>query len=202
MAEKPEVIKDEIERTRGEMSDTVDALAYKTNVPARTRGWVTGKKDAFVGASSAAMTRVSDAADSLVAKASGTVPSASEIEEGTGRLKDTAERNPFGLALGAAAVGFVSGLFAPSTRIEDDKLGPTADQVKSTAVEAGQEALEHGKDIAAAASRSAVETARREGRAHGEDMTASLQEKAREISPGNEAEPSTPDPSRASGRSG
>jgi hypothetical protein len=38
-------------------------------------------------------------------------------------VKDTAERNPFGLTVGAAAVGFVAGLLIPSTRVENERMG-------------------------------------------------------------------------------
>ena len=49
MAEKSELIRRDIEQTRAEMGDTLDALSYKANVPARTKGWAARKKDAVVG---------------------------------------------------------------------------------------------------------------------------------------------------------
>jgi hypothetical protein len=74
-------------------------------------------------------------------------------------------------------------VLAPSTRVEDEKLGPMADQVKSTAADAGQEALQHGKEVAKAAADSAVETAKEKGKQHGEELSSSLQEKARDVTP-------------------
>jgi hypothetical protein len=53
-----------------------------------------------------------------------------------------------------------------------------ADELKSKAVEAGQEALEHGKQVAQATAESAVETAKAEGQRHSEELSSSLQEKA------------------------
>ena len=100
-----------------------------------------------------------------------------------GAVKDTAERNPLGLALAGTAVGFVAGLFAPSTRVEDEKLGPVVDQVKSSAVEVGQEAIGHGKDVAQEVAQAAVDTAKEQGKEHGEEMASSLQEKARDVTP-------------------
>ena len=152
------------------MGETIDALGYKANVPARTKGWV-GRK----------VSRVSGAADSVVTRVSGVAPSTGDVQAGAGRMKDTAERNPLGLALAGAAVGFVAGIFAPSSRMEDEKLGPLSDQVKSQAADAGQEALEHGKEVAQAAARSAVDTAREEGRQHGEELSSSIQDKARDV---------------------
>lgn len=183
MVERSDVIRSEIEETRAQMGDTLDALGYKANVPARAKGWVGRKRDAVTRACGSGVSRVSGATDAMVSRVSGVTPSAGEIGSGAGRMKDTAERNPLGLALAGAAVGFLAGLFAPSTRIEDEKLGPVSDQVKAQAADAGQEALEHGKQVAQAAAQSAVETAKQEGRQHGEELSSSLQEKARDVTP-------------------
>jgi hypothetical protein len=42
----------------------------------------------------------------------------------------------------------VAGLLIPSTRVEDERIGPMADQVKDRAKETGQEAIERGKHVA------------------------------------------------------
>jgi gas vesicle protein len=114
-------------------------------------------------------------------------PSAGDIQSSAGTVKNLAERNPLGLAFAGAALGFVLGLFAPSTRIEDEKIGPVTDQLKSHAAEAGQEALDHGTEIAQevvqAAAHTAVETAKTTGKEHGDELAASLNEKAREVTP-------------------
>jgi gas vesicle protein len=123
------------------------------------------------------LTKVSGATDTVVTKVPDATPGTGEIQAGAGRVKETAEQNPLALAMAGAAVGFVVGLFAPSTRIEDEKVGPLADEVKSSAAEAGQEALEHGKQVAQAAAESAVETAKQEGKEHGEELASSVQEK-------------------------
>jgi hypothetical protein len=163
VAERSEVIRREIEETRGRMGETIDALAYKADVPGRTKGWLGGRKDA------------------LVSRVSGVTPSGEQVKGGSMRLKDTAERNPLGLALGGVAVGFLAGVLAPSTRVENEKLGPLADQVKATAAEAGQEALERGKATAQEAASAAVGTAKEEGRRHGEELSSSVQERSHEI---------------------
>ena len=86
------------------------------------------------------------------------------------RLKRLAERNPVGLAIGGAAVGFIAGLLAPSTRMEDERIGPMADDVKATAAEAGREALDRGKDVVQEAGSAAIETAKERGREEGEEL--------------------------------
>jgi gas vesicle protein len=183
VVEKSEMIRHDIEQTRGEMGDTLDALSYKANVPARTKGWFSYKREAVTHACGTGISKLSNATDSVVSRLSGTTPSSGDIQHGAGRVKDTAERNPLGLTLAGAAVGFVAGLFAPSTRVENEKLGPMSDQVKSQAVEAGHEALEHGKEVATSAAQRAVDTAKAEGKHHGEELSSSLQEKASATTP-------------------
>jgi gas vesicle protein len=183
VVERSEVIRSDIEQTRAQMGDTLDALGYKANVPARAKGWFGRKKEAVTGACGSGISKVSGATDSMVSKVSGITPSTGDIQAGAGRVKGTAERNPLGLAMAGAAVGFLAGLFAPSTSVEDEKLGPMADQVKSTAIETGQEALEHGKQVAQAAAQSAAETAKQEGKQHGQELSESVQDKAREVTP-------------------
>jgi len=98
-------------------------------------------------------------------------------------MKRLAERNPLGLAIGGAAVGFLAGLLTPSTRMEDERIGPVADEMKATAAEAGREALDRGKDVVQEAGATALETAKERGREEGEELSESLQDKARELAP-------------------
>lgn len=174
MAERTEVIRGEIQETREQMAETVEALEYKANVPARAKDWVADKRDSVVSG-------VTGAKASVTSQASGITPDGDAVKQRSLRLKDTAERNPLGLVVAGAAVGFIAGMLSPSTEVEDEKIGPVADQVKSSAAEAGQEVLDHGKEIAQAAAQSAVETAKEEGKQHGEELSSSLQEKAQEV---------------------
>jgi len=128
MAQKSDELKEDIERTREQMAETADALAYKADVPTRTKEWIGEKKDALTSAVSGASSKVGEV-----------TPDGAEVSQSMGRMKRLAERNPLGLAIGGAAVGFIAGLLAPSTRLEDERIGPVADDVKATAAEAGRE---------------------------------------------------------------
>ncbi len=75
-------------------------------------------------------------------KVSGTVQQAARRGAGI------AQENPVGLAVGSIAVGFLAGMLIPSTNVENEKLGPVADQVKDQVRETGQEALDRGKQVA------------------------------------------------------
>jgi len=160
MGQDPDMIRRDIEDTRDRMGDTVDALGYKTDVKARA-----GDK---VGA--------------LKEKVTGAAPSGGDMQDGAKRAVGLAQENPLGLAVGAVAVGFLAGMLIPSTRMEDDKLGPMADQVKDQIKDTGAEALEHGKAVATETASAAVDaaksTAQEEGQAHAEDLKGTAQDNA------------------------
>jgi gas vesicle protein len=151
MGQDPSQIRQDIEHTRGEMGDTVEALGHKADVPGRAKEAISSRVDT-----------VKDK-----------VPS-------TGQAAGVAKENPLGLAVGAAAVGFVAGMLIPSTRIEDEKIGPMADQVKEKARESGQEALERGKEVARQTAESAKETAQEAGKEQAGELRDSAQDKAAE----------------------
>lgn len=176
MGETPDEIRRELEQTRDEMGDTVEALSYKANVPARAKGWVADKKDTVVSA-------VAGTKDTVTSKVSHVTPDRGQIKSRGRRVAGIAESNPLGLTVAGAAVGFLAGLLAPTTRVENEHLGAIADKVKETAAEAGHEALEHGKEVTKAAAQSAKETAREQGREHSEELQSSLQEKVHDVSP-------------------
>jgi len=142
MGQDPDEIRQGIESTRAEMGDTVEALGHKTDVTGRA-------KDA-----------VSDRVESVRSKVTGSTPDSGQVKQGARQAAGMAQENPLGLAVGAVAVGFVAGMIVPSTKIEDERIGPIADQMKDKAREAGQEAVERGKEVAQQAAESAQEAGR------------------------------------------
>jgi gas vesicle protein len=161
MGQDPEVIRREIEETRERMGETVDALGYKTDVKERTKDYVAEKRDAVSGGASSLISKVTGAADSVVSRMPGLSTSSGSSESSSGgpgvvdqtkqvaqRGKGMAQENPLGLGLVGVAAGFVLGLMLPSTKGESERIGPLSDEVKQRAVETGQQALEHGKQIA------------------------------------------------------
>jgi gas vesicle protein len=176
MGETPDEIRHEIERTRDQMGDTVEALSYKADVPARAKDWVADKKDTVVSA-------VAGTKDTVASKVSGMTPESGQITSSGRRVVGVAQSNPLGLTIAGAAVGFVAGLLAPTTRVENEHLGAVADRVKEAAADAGSEVVEHGKEVAKAAAQSAADTAREQGSEHSEELQSSLQEKVHDVSP-------------------
>jgi gas vesicle protein len=172
MGQDPGEIRQDIERTREQMGDTVEALSYKTDVKARAKDSITDRVDSVKSRVGLAGSKVSDA-----------TPSGEDVKQGARRAKGIAEENPLGLAIGAVAIGFIAGLAVPATRVEDERLGPVADQVKDQAKETGQEALERGKEVARQTAQSAKETAQQAGQEHAEELKESASQGAREAAP-------------------
>jgi hypothetical protein len=183
MGEETSRIRGEIEDTRDRMGDTVDQLAHKANVPGRVKESVADKRDRLMEQMQGTASSVSDA-----------TPDAEDVKLGARQAVGLAQENPLGLALGGVAAGFLLGMALPSTKIEDEKVGPVADDVKQRAVGTGQEALERGKQVAQDAAEAATESAqeaaqnvketvRESGREQAEELRSSGQEQAEEVTP-------------------
>jgi hypothetical protein len=162
MGQEPGQIREEIEGTRSRMGDTVEALGYKTDVSARVSD------------------KVGDARD----KITGVAPDKQQIKRGAKQAVGVAQENPIGLAIGSVAVGFLAGMLVPSTQVEDEKIGPMADQVKERAKETGQEALDRGKQVAQEAAESAKETVKESGQEQAEELRSSAGQKVEEARQG------------------
>ena len=176
MGEDPDRIRAEIEQTRAEMSETVDALGYKTDVKARAKDSIQDKKESVMGVASSAKERLVGAGQTVGDK----TPDSDQVKHQARRAKSVAQENPLGLAVGAVAVGFLAGMLIPSTRIEDEKMGAISDDVIDRAKETGQEALERGKQVAQEAAQSAQETVKDSGQQHAEELKDSAQDHAQE----------------------
>ena len=191
MGEEPDRIRAEIEQTRAEMSETVDALGYKADVKTRAKEnlqdkkesakeSIMGVKDKIVGAGDSVTTRISDAGGSVTSSVSDRTPDADEVKYQARRAVSVAQQNPIGLAIGSVAIGFLAGMLLPSTRVEDEKLGEVSDNVIEKVKETGQEALEHGKQVAQETAQSAQETLKDSAQQHGQEVKQTAQQNAQE----------------------
>jgi ElaB/YqjD/DUF883 family membrane-anchored ribosome-binding protein len=149
MGQDPSEIRHDIEQTRERMGDTAEALGHKADVPGRARE------------------AISDRVEQVKSSISGVTPGTQDVKQNARRAAGVAKENPLGLAVGATAVGFIAGLMIPSTRVEDEKIGPMADQVKEKAMETGQEAVERGKQVA----QEAAQTVKEEGSRQAQEMS-------------------------------
>ena len=151
MGQDPSQLREELEETRSRVGEEVDAISYKTDVGARVGDYVSDKKDA------------------VTSKLTKPIPDRAQIRQ----ARRTAERNPLGLAVGAAGVGFALGLLLPGTRVENEKLGAAGDKVGEVA----REGWEHGKQVAQDTAQGAMEAAKDSSSRHTEELSSSLQER-------------------------
>jgi len=187
MGEDPDRIRAEIEQTRAEMGETVDALGYKTDVKARAKDSIQDKKESVMGVASSAKERLVGAGQSV----NEATPDGQQVKQQAKRAASVAQENPLGLAVGAVAVGFLAGMLIPSTRVEDEKMGSLSDEVIDRAKETGQEALEHGKQVAQDVAQNAQETAKQSGQEHAQQVKDTAAENAQDAASGDKPQMST-----------
>jgi hypothetical protein len=191
MGQDPDAIRQDIEQTRAEMSETVGAVGYKADVPSRAKEAVgekvdnvrskvsdtaTRAKEAVVGSAS----RAGDTMSGTASRVGEATPGRGEVTRQTRRVAGMARENPLGLAIGAAALGFLAGLAVPATRVEDERLGPVADQVKDRVKETGQEALDRGRQVAQEVAGTAADTARQRTQEQGQELADSARQSAQD----------------------
>jgi hypothetical protein len=181
MGQDPDAIRQDIEDTRAEMSETVEAVGYKADVPSRAKEAVSEKVDNVKAKVSGTATRAKEAVAGTASRAGDATPSRGEVKQQGRRVAGLARENPLGLAIGAAAIGFLAGLAVPSTRVEDERLGPVADQVKDRVKETGQEALDRGKQVAQEVASSAADTARQSTQEQGQELADSARQSAQDV---------------------
>jgi uncharacterized protein YjbJ (UPF0337 family) len=170
MGQEPSQIRQEIEETRAEMGDTVDALAYKADVKTRMKESISDKRDRLVEQIQGTKGKVGEA-----------TPDAEQVKEGAREVVGVAQENPIGLALGGLAAGFLVGMLLPSSKLEDERVGPIADQVKETAAETAGEAVDRGREVASQVAEQAVEGVKEVGQQAMDTAKQAGQEQAEEL---------------------
>jgi gas vesicle protein len=123
---------------------------------------------------------VGDSVSGAAGSVSEATPSAQDVKRAARKGKGLAQENPLGLAIGSIAVGFLAGLLVPTTRVEDEKIGPMADTLKEQVRETAQTAVEHGKEAAQEAAQAATQAAKETGQQHAQDAKSDLQDQAQQ----------------------
>jgi ElaB/YqjD/DUF883 family membrane-anchored ribosome-binding protein len=173
MGQDPDAIRRDIEQTRDRMGDTVEALGYKADVPTRAKENIQGKVDSV-------KSKFGGATDTISER----TPDGQQVKQGAKQAVGMAQSNPLGLAVGAAAFGFLAGMLIPETQKEHEKLGQMSDQVTDQVKSTAQEALQHGKDaaqqVAQQTAQTAKETAQQAAQEHGSELKQTAQDNAQQ----------------------
>ena len=181
MGQDPDAIREELEQTRADLGETVEAVGYKADVPSRAKDAVNDKVENMKSKVSDTATRAKEAVTGAADRASDATPSRGQVKQTTRRAAGMARENPLGLAIGATALGFLAGLAVPSTRVEDERLGRVSDQVMDKVKETGQEALDRGKQVAQEVASTATETAKEKTQEQGQELADSAKQHAQDV---------------------
>jgi hypothetical protein len=181
MGQDPDAIRQDIEQTRTDLGETVEAVGYKADVPSRTKDAVSDKVENMKSKVSDTATRAKEAVVGTASRVGDATSSGGDVKQQARRTAGMAKENPLGLAIGATALGFLAGLAVPSTRVEDEKLGRMSDQVMDKVKETGQEALDRGKQVAQEVASTAAETAKDKTQEQGQELADSAKQSAQDL---------------------
>ena len=177
MGEDPRDVEQRIENTRERMGDTVEALSAKADVPGRVKGYVEDKKDAVTSKVSDAKEKVTGTAGSVGDNGSQV---ASQAAQAARKSAGIVKENPLGLAIGSVAAGFLLGMALPTSRIEDEHLGPLSDQVKGPGTGSRRRGDRTRQGSRTGAAQAALRRRRKPAKSTPATSRASLRESARE----------------------
>lgn len=167
-------IRRQIEETRAQMGDTVEALAYKSDVPARVKDKINDRVDTVKGAIGGAIENVKHTVSGAAGRAGnalgGNTPDMDDMRYVARRGVGIASENPLGLTLGALALGFLGGLLAPVTDFERERVGPIRDDLMEKAQSIGADVIAHGKQVVQETAQAAMQTAEESAQIHGRQI--------------------------------
>ena len=166
MGEEPRDVERRISEDRERMGETMEALTYKANVPARAKGYVSDKKEAVVSKLTGARDTVTQEGESA----------AGQVQQAASQGYHVVRDNPIGMAVVGLATGFVVGTMLPATRTERERIGPMAGELKNQVGDLAGEAMQHGREVL----RDTAETAKESGKEHARELGSSAQDSAQE----------------------
>lgn len=193
----PEALRAEIEQTRANLSQNVNALGeavQPSNIAKRqvnkVTGAATGLKDKVMGSAEDAHSSVSDKASGVAGSVSGVGSSMSDSVSNAGQTaRAQAQGNPMAAGMIALGAGWLLGSLLPASSRErqaaaavKEQATPIVGQAQEMAKEVAKEAADELKEPAMAAADSvrttaqdAAETVKAEGQSAAEDVKSSAQ---------------------------
>lgn len=177
MSTDPNMIRYDIEKTRVELGEDVDALADKVNPQKIAQRQTHKVKSAFAGVKN----RLMGTADDMRHSGSSTASSVGEAVSDAPRVvAEKTQGNPLAMGLIAFGVGWLTSSLLPATEPERkaaakarEAAAPLAEEVKGAAKEAAEHLREPVKEAAAAVKDTAADaagTVKEEGAATASDL--------------------------------
>ncbi|MCT1606801.1 DUF3618 domain-containing protein [Nesterenkonia massiliensis] len=188
MTQNPDEIREDIERTRSELSQDVDALSEKVSPSKvahrqteKVRDTVTGWKDKVMGTANDATSRVSEGAEHLA-------DSTHQVPQQT---KEKTRGNPLAAGLIALGAGWLVASLLPASEAErkaaaklEDQAQPLVDDAKSQAQSMAEEMKQPAQESVQRVKESATdsaETLKSEGQSQTEHVSDAARSSAEEV---------------------
>lgn len=205
MTNKTEQIKADIEATRTELSQDVDALAETVRPANVARRQKNRAKSAVFGAKDKARSAVFGAKDTVMGSASQVQSASGDALQSTGEaissapqvVRQRTEGNPLAAGLVALGLGWLAGSLLPATRVErqaadalKEKAAPLANEVSDMTKETVQNLQEPAEEAAAqvkSRGADAILAVKEEGGSTAADMTNTAKESAQNIKEGSQS---------------
>ena len=168
MGQDPDAIRQEIEQTRERMGDTVDALGYKADVPARAKESISDKVDTVKSKFAGIGSGVSAA-----------TPQPQDVKHAPRWASCRRIRSASRSARQPSA--FLPACSSPAAESRMSASAPSPTRSKSRLVQTGQEALEHGKQVAQETATVATQKAQESGQAHAQEMSDSAKQSVAQV---------------------
>lgn len=178
----PEEIQEDIEQTRADLRDNVEALQEKVSVKGAASRSATKVKDTVSGVKDAVM----GSAESSASSARDAVSSVGDVPD---RVRSTTAGNPLAVGLGAFALGWLVSSLIPASEREtqavaslqdSDALKPlqeSAQQLVGEAKAQGQQAVQEFAEQAKSSAQTVAEQAKDTAQAAAEVAKEKVQEK-------------------------
>lgn len=164
-----------LQRARSAMSDAGETMRSMASTVGHT---VTSATETARSAGHGAAEMMHSASETAQSAGRGAL----EMSQRTTRsLSEIFEQQPLLLGAAGVALGALVGALLPSTRLEDEYLGETRDQLRDAIAEQGGELYEKGKITATEAYRAAAEEARAQGLMPEEGEGKTLAEKVEQV---------------------
>lgn len=157
-------LREEIENTRDRMGDTVDAIAYKADVPSRMQDAVSDRVESVKSVLTGTVGHVRHGIEDAGSRVGDALPDPGDVRDAAGKIARSVRENPLGLLLGGVAMGFLIGSLLPVTSVENEHLGDVRDRIGDTARDAGGQLMSQGKAVVRDTIAAATESAQEHGR--------------------------------------
>jgi hypothetical protein len=135
---------DKVGSAKESVASTASTVGDKVSSATSTVGDKVGtaRESMSSGASSA-----TDTAGGAVGTVKEHMPTTGDAREGARQVASVAKANPMALAVGALVLGAAAGIALPRTRVEEEKVGPVAGDLRQRGVEKATEAVQQGREV-------------------------------------------------------